>query len=109
MRDLTSSSLSLLPSLGACTLLKARRRSAGGPLALGLPLKMTVSPERTLLTTALFCTMVERSKTDGRSQDARGEEFADGSILLCTRNFQTQSKSATSRPTIGYCTLVLKM
>jgi hypothetical protein len=51
---LTSSDRVVFPNLGAWTLDKANNLSRGGPFALGLPLKMTVSPDNTFFTTALF-------------------------------------------------------
>jgi hypothetical protein len=44
----------VLPNLGAWTLERANSLSAGGPPALGFPLKITVSPDNTFFTTALF-------------------------------------------------------
>jgi hypothetical protein len=45
----------VFPSRGACTFDRASNRSAGGPLGLGFPRRMTVSPDNTLFTKALCC------------------------------------------------------
>lgn len=52
----------MLPNLGAWTLDKAKSLSAGGPLALGFPLKITVSPDKTFLTVALFTIFKKKLK-----------------------------------------------
>lgn len=57
-RSLTSSDRVVFPNLGAWTLDKAMSLSAGGPLALGFPLKITVSPDKTFLTVALFTMII---------------------------------------------------
>jgi hypothetical protein len=44
----------VLPNLGAWTLERANSLSKGGPPVLGFPLKITVSPDNTFFTTALF-------------------------------------------------------
>ena len=56
-KSFTSSERVVFPSLGAETLERANRRSAGGPIALGLPLKITVSPDKTFFTVALLTIM----------------------------------------------------
>jgi hypothetical protein len=58
----------VLPNLGAETLESAKRRSAGGPLALGLPLKITVSPDKTFLTIALLTMMKKIIKVKNKQK-----------------------------------------
>jgi hypothetical protein len=66
---------------------KARSLSAGGPLGLGFPLKMTVSPDKTFFTTALLTILFIFSKKKEGRKERKKDMARDYKVIKSSQKY----------------------